>query len=319
MEIPNTTSFLCIENNQQKRINNDVFHNEDPALSSYRFRTSVQSSMQAEIPVIDLTVDTPFQNELPSVETQQNSSLLHGRPIDVIDVDSLPDRRCSQRHLEYFQSLSFESFIDLGDMLVLGHSLSQGQANNSINTAFYPRRITRQATNQIYQWDDQILQTNDNFLHALINRITSSNRRRINSSVRRSTSYPYYIRSHQDFISSSLEYNQFLETDNEVVSRKNTSLSSIQYKKPPKAMKGFTRSLNRNQKLVCPNCIHELGISDDPVKKNIWVGKCGHVYCGVCALVFRSMKSKGPHSAICVVKHCHKIISGNHNLREIYV
>lgn len=283
-------------------------------------RMTTQSSTQGEIPVIDLTIDTPSQNEQLSAELQQNHSLFHGRAIDVIDVDSLPDRQCSQRHLEYFQPLSFESFIDLGDMLVLGHSLSQRSSGNATDHLVYPRRITRQAANQIYQWEDQIIRTNDSFLHALMNRMTSSSRRRTNASVRRSTSYPYYIRSHQDLISSSLDYDQlFAETDNEVVSRKNTSSASVQYKKPPEAMKGFTRSLNRNQKLVCPNCIHELGISDDPVKKSIWIGKCGHVYCGSCAFVFRSMKSKGPHAAICAVEHCHKIITGNHNLREIYV
>ncbi|CCJ30674.1 unnamed protein product [Pneumocystis jirovecii] len=288
MEISDISSFSCIQNNRQKtRLSGDVFHNEVPPHHS---RMTTQSSTQGEIPVIDLTIDTPSQNEQLSAELQQNHSLFHGRAIDVIDVDSLPDRQCSQRHLEYFQPLSFESFIDLGDMLVLGHSLSQRSSGNATDHLVYPRRITRQAANQIYQWEDQIIRTNDSFLHALMNRMTSSSRRRTNASVRRSTSYPYYIRSHQDLISSSLDYDQlFAETDNEVVSRKNTSSAS-----------------------------GSQGISDDPVKKSIWIGKCGHVYCGSCAFVFRSMKSKGPHAAICAVEHCHKIITGNHNLREIY-
>ncbi|KAG4306052.1 hypothetical protein PORY_000040 [Pneumocystis oryctolagi] len=307
METPGT-SLLHIENDPQKTRNDSTFQIGDLQyllVPTYHLETVFPRSIQADTPVIDLTVDIPSQNDQASSEAPQSLGLWRGRVIDVIDVDSLPDRRRPQRHLEYFQPFSFESFMDLGDMLVLGHSLPQQLTSSSMNSSVQTRRITRQMANQMRLRENRILQTNNNFLHALMSHMTSSSRRRTNASVRRSTSYPYYTRSHQDFVSTPLEYNHlFEETDNTVFSSKDTSLSHVQYKKPPEAMKGFTRSLNRNQKLVCPNCIHELGVSEDPVKKTIWIGKCGHVYCGSCAKVFRSMKSRGSRAAICTVKHC---------------
>jgi hypothetical protein len=41
---------------------------------------------------------------------------------------------------------------------------------------------------------------------------------------------------------------------------------------------GFTRIAKEDEIVVCPNCDHELGTGDDPVKRQIWVAKpCGHV------------------------------------------
>ena len=50
------------------------------------------------------------------------------------------------------------------------------------------------------------------------------------------------------------------------------------YEPPPPAEKGFTRSPEEDEEVVCPNCGDELAVGKDEVKQQIWVVKsCGHV------------------------------------------
>ena len=50
------------------------------------------------------------------------------------------------------------------------------------------------------------------------------------------------------------------------------------YDPPAPAQEGFTRTPNKDDVLVCPNCDDELGLGDDEVKRQVWVVKaCGHV------------------------------------------
>jgi hypothetical protein len=50
------------------------------------------------------------------------------------------------------------------------------------------------------------------------------------------------------------------------------------YEPPPPAEKGFTRSPEEDEEVVCPNCGDELAIGKDETKQQIWVVKtCGHV------------------------------------------
>jgi hypothetical protein len=49
------------------------------------------------------------------------------------------------------------------------------------------------------------------------------------------------------------------------------------YKPPSPPPEGFTRTVQEDEIVVCPNCDHELGTGDD-IKQQIWVAKpCGHV------------------------------------------
>lgn len=53
---------------------------------------------------------------------------------------------------------------------------------------------------------------------------------------------------------------------------------NIDYKAPPPAREGFTRSPRDNDILVCPECQTELGAeSTDETREQVWASKCGHV------------------------------------------
>jgi len=55
------------------------------------------------------------------------------------------------------------------------------------------------------------------------------------------------------------------------------------YEAPPPPEKGFTRSPEEDEEVVCPNCGDELGVSKDETKAQVWVVKgCGHVSCFCC-------------------------------------
>ncbi|KAM0700720.1 hypothetical protein Q7P35_012441 [Cladosporium inversicolor] len=91
------------------------------------------------------------------------------------------------------------------------------------------------------------------------------------------------------------------------------------YEPPPPAEKGFTRSPEEDEEVVCPNCGDELAVGKDEMKQQIWVVKsCGHAYCGECATRVRptSTSKKGKGKAVdpsippplkkCVVVGCEK-------------
>ena len=68
------------------------------------------------------------------------------------------------------------------------------------------------------------------------------------------------------------------------------------YEAPPPAEKGFTRSPEEDEEVVCPNCGDELAVSEDETKSQVWVIKaCGHVSCS-CVDVFKARFIKLTHS-----------------------
>ncbi|RAL14556.1 putative RING finger domain protein [Aspergillus homomorphus CBS 101889] len=95
------------------------------------------------------------------------------------------------------------------------------------------------------------------------------------------------------------------------------------YKPPSPPPDGFTRTLEEEDVVVCPNCDGELGIGDD-IRQQIWVAKqCGHVYCGLCAHHRSKSKSKKssptkPFST-CQVPGCGKSVSARGTLFQIYL
>lgn len=92
------------------------------------------------------------------------------------------------------------------------------------------------------------------------------------------------------------------------------------YRVPPPARDGFTRSPKENMALICPSCGDELGKSpDDLVKKEVWVAKCGHTYCGSCAATQRRNRAKGVKAGRCIVDGCTRIISGDRGMTEVFL
>jgi hypothetical protein len=71
--------------------------------------------------------------------------------------------------------------------------------------------------------------------------------------------------------------------------------------------------------LVCPQCGDELGKNKDVVKKQVWVAKCGHTYCGSCAASQRQNKSKGVRVGRCIVDGCTRIVSGDKAMMEVFL
>lgn len=91
------------------------------------------------------------------------------------------------------------------------------------------------------------------------------------------------------------------------------------YQAPPPPRDGFTRSPKEDMALICPQCGDELGCDTDVAKKEVWVAKCGHTYCGGCATRQRQNKGKGVKAGRCVVDGCTKIISGDKGMMEIFL
>jgi len=85
----------------------------------------------------------------------------------------------------------------------------------------------------------------------------------------------------------------------------------VNYTAPPPAKGGFTRSPQEGMTLVCPDCGVELGTNTDVKKKEVWIGKCGHVYCGECAERQKMNKGRGARVGRCCVEGCTRIISGD--------
>ncbi|KAM5448322.1 hypothetical protein MaudCBS49596_005410 [Microsporum audouinii] len=101
------------------------------------------------------------------------------------------------------------------------------------------------------------------------------------------------------------------------------------YNPPSAAPEGFTRTVQEDEEVICPNCEHELGTGDE-LRKQIWVCRpCGHVYCGTCtknrALSSRAKKSdqspdtKTKPFAKCVVADCGKSVSQPKAMFQVYL
>ena len=89
------------------------------------------------------------------------------------------------------------------------------------------------------------------------------------------------------------------------------------YSAPPPPRSGFTRSPTENMALICPQCNDELGKSTEDPKKEVWMGKCGHTYCGECAGSHRRNRSKGAKAGRCAVEGCTRIISGDKGMIKV--
>jgi hypothetical protein len=89
------------------------------------------------------------------------------------------------------------------------------------------------------------------------------------------------------------------------------------YIPPPPPRSGFTRSPTEQTALICPQCNDELGKGHESPKKDVWIGKCGHTYCGECAASHRSNKSKGARAGRCIVEGCTKIVSGDKGMIKV--
>ncbi|RAK95245.1 putative RING finger domain protein [Aspergillus ibericus CBS 121593] len=96
------------------------------------------------------------------------------------------------------------------------------------------------------------------------------------------------------------------------------------YKPPTPPPEGFTRNIEEDDVVICPNCDLELGIGDE-VKQQIWVVKqCGHVYCGECASNRSLSKAKKNTSKTkafskCQVFGCGKPVSSPRSMFQIYL
>jgi hypothetical protein len=91
------------------------------------------------------------------------------------------------------------------------------------------------------------------------------------------------------------------------------------YTPPSPARQGYTRSPADNMGLICPMCMNELGKSADTPKKEVWVAKCGHVYCGTCAVGHRQNRLKGVKAGRCSVEGCSRIVSGDKGMMEVFL
>ena len=62
------------------------------------------------------------------------------------------------------------------------------------------------------------------------------------------------------------------------------------YSPPPEPEKGFTRSPEEDEVVVCPNCGDELAMGEDEVKQQVWAVKgCGHVCANPFHVICHSM------------------------------
>ncbi|KAI5812115.1 hypothetical protein BZA77DRAFT_150263 [Pyronema omphalodes] len=107
----------------------------------------------------------------------------------------------------------------------------------------------------------------------------------------------------------------------------------LEYKKPPPPRPGFTRSPKETDILVCAQCDQELGVEcvEDPKASEVWTGKCGHCYCGRCAMIFRGLvggpiqevgkKRPRPKSGkkICVISGCSNVLTAKMGMIKIHL
>ncbi|KAF8465290.1 hypothetical protein BDZ91DRAFT_233328 [Kalaharituber pfeilii] len=97
-----------------------------------------------------------------------------------------------------------------------------------------------------------------------------------------------------------------------------------EYKPPPPPRAGFTRSPKQGDVLVCAMCDHELGQNSEEDERlvTVWLGKCGHCYCGRCAASFRSTprpkKGRADKSGICAIDGCKTNLKGK-GLWEVFL
>ena len=294
------------------------------SMSNTRGNSGRQHSIYSQSPVevIDLT-DSPPQPHSLRAPRHPNNNLPSSR--DVIDVDSLPDPPPPPRQPSYSLPLphlrqhpiflpgeditrNFEDIITLGDF------------TDETSPPPPPPPPHQQRTNNDY-----------GFLSLFRNQFLGSTAS--TSRPHEVTHYHYHIhppprrppvRAVQTrFVPPGrLNYNlnaQHIYNDDTPL-RDHPGFKDEAYLTPPPPRDGFTRSPKENMALICPCCGDELGKNpDDLVKKEVWVAKCGHTYCGTCAATQRQNKAKGVKAGRCIVDGCTRIISGERGMMEVFL
>jgi hypothetical protein len=88
----------------------------------------------------------------------------------------------------------------------------------------------------------------------------------------------------------------------------------------PPAPVGLTRSPVEGG--ICPNCGDELSEGDSDIKRQIWLAKCGHVYCGECT-INRAKRAKQPRRTQpfkeCQVEGCEKKLASKTTMIQLFL
>jgi hypothetical protein len=88
---------------------------------------------------------------------------------------------------------------------------------------------------------------------------------------------------------------------------------------PPAAV-GLTRSPVEGG--ICPNCGDELSEGDSDIKRQIWLAKCGHVYCGECTMN-RAKRAKQPRRTQpfkeCQIDGCEKKLASKTAMIQLFL
>jgi hypothetical protein len=261
-------------------------------------------SSQLPVEVIDLTDSPPSPPRSSRIFPIFTS---YPTPHDVIDVDSLPDQpppsplppraqstsHLPQRRADYLPS---EDITRTPDVIMLGAEPVSEPGGGAIN-----------------------------FLNLLRSQILGS------PSLRTPEVTHYHYHIHEGRGINRLQSRQFLPPQslnytlnahhvygNDIPFRDYPGFKDEAYKPPPPARQGFTRSPTENMALICADCGDELGKNATVVKKEVWIGKCGHVYCGSCAARQKQNKARGVKAGKCMVEGCSKIISGDKGLMEVF-
>ena len=288
------------------------------AMSSNRRGSGRQHSIHSQSPieVIDLT-DSPQPQPVPASRHHQRFP----RHRDVIDVDSLPDAPPPPppRQQPSFTLPLHSVFLPSEDITRNHDIITLGDFPHEASPTPHPQPQQQQRSNDY------------GFLSLLRNQFLGSGAS--TSRPQEVTHYHYHIH-HQPRLPPihpvqtgfvpprRLDYSlnaQHIYGDDTPL-RDHPGFKDDAYRAPPPPRDGYTRSPKEDVALVCPCCGDELG--KNPVnllKKEVWVAKCGHTYCGSCAATQRQNKAKGVKAGRCIVDGCTRIISGERGMMEVFL
>lgn len=265
-----------------------------------RDRSRNLSPSQAPVEVIDLTDSPPLaQRRLPN--SRPNPPSRHRSFTDqtreVIDLDSLPDPQPPQRTRppqRPHPNLPSDTFAH--DVVTLGDS-PPPPPPSSPPTRGLPSFFNLLRT-QFLGTPGPVTQT------------------------REVTHYHYHIHPATQFtppgrLNYALNAQHVYGDDTPL--RDHPGFKDDAYRAPQPPREGYTRSPKENMALICPQCGDELGKNLDVVKKQVWVAKCGHTYCGSCAASQRHNKQKGVKAGRCIVEGCARIVSGDKAMVEVFL
>ncbi|KAK9355767.1 hypothetical protein V1523DRAFT_404046 [Lipomyces doorenjongii] len=144
-----------------------------------------------------------------------------------------------------------------------------------------------------------------------------------------------------DFLAEAAEMAAGMAAAEAIALRRRTEESRVNVTKPivPPPRKGYTRMISSGTKLVCPDCDHILGAPSQPaaevsesegnqlrpnskprdIHRTIWVGKCGHVYCGNCAAKYRkARRGRKDRVGLCLAPGCKQNLTGARGMFEVF-